>query len=257
MNILFVGDIVGKPGRQAVKQRLPEIRDEFNIDLSVVNAENAAGGSGMSETVVNELFSFGVDVITSGDHVWRNKGVFSVIGYNSRVLKPANYPKSTPGKGSCVVLAANGIKVGVINIQGRVFMKPIDCPFLSVTEELKELRSQTKVIIVDFHAEATSEKIAMGWYLDGKVSAVLGTHTHVPTADAKILPQGTAYITDTGMVGAERSVLGRDVEPVLKHFTTSLPARFSVATGDVIINCVVVDIDESTGLARNIIQLEK
>jgi len=257
MNILFIGDIVGKPGRQAVKQRLPEMRNEFDIALCIVNAENAAGGSGMSGTVVNELFSFGVDVITSGDHVWRNKDVFSVMGKNYRVLKPANYPKSTPGRGSCVVSAANGIKVGVINIQGRVFMKPIDCPFVSVTEELREIQQQTKIIVVDFHAEATSEKIAMGWYLDGKVSAVLGTHTHVPTADARVLPQGTAYITDTGMVGAEKSVLGRDIDAVLKHFTTSLPSRFSVATGDVIINCVVVDIDESTGLARNIMQLEK
>ncbi len=257
MNILFIGDIVGKPGRQAVKQRLPELRDEFDIDLCIANAENSAGGSGINESVISELFAFGVDVITSGDHVWRNKGVFSVIGSNPRVLKPANYPKSTPGRGSCVVSAKNGIKVGVVNIQGRVFMNPIDCPFTAVIEELREISSQTKIVVVDFHAEATSEKIAMGWFLDGKVSAVLGTHTHVPTADAKVLPKGTAYLTDTGMVGARESVLGREIEPVLKHFTTSLPSRFSVATGDVFINCVVVDIDESTGLARNITQLEK
>ena len=257
MKILFIGDVVGKPARALIRQVLTDIIKENSIDFCVANAENAAGGSGITPRVADELFGAGVDVITSGDHIWRNKEVFQVINNDSRVLRPANYPLGTPGKGSGLFTASNNVSVGIINILGRVFMKPVDCPFNAVRQQLDKIRLKTKIILVDFHAEATSEKGAMGWFLDGKVSAVIGTHTHIPTADNKILPHGTAYITDVGMVGSQISILGRDIEPVLKHFTTSLPSRFTVATQQIILQSVVIDIDEQTGLARSITRLEK
>ena len=256
MKILFIGDIVGRPGRNAIKERLKDIIEKHNIDVCIANGENSAGGSGITQRIADELLYYGIDLITTGDHIWRNKDIFSFISKNDRVLRPANYPAETPGKGYCVFQTSIGKKIGVINLLGRVFMKPVECPFKTVKKILTDMKSETNIIIVDFHAEATSEKIAMGWYLDGDVSAVLGTHTHIPTADYKILSKKTAYITDVGMVGAEKSVLGRDIEPVLKHFTTSLPARFTVADGKIIIQSVIVEIDEKTGLAINISRLE-
>ncbi|MEW6535745.1 MAG: TIGR00282 family metallophosphoesterase [Candidatus Auribacterota bacterium] len=258
MKILFIGDVVGKPGRTVIKDLLPSLKDEFQLDVCIANAENSAGGSGITAQAVDELNMAGIDVITSGDHIWRNKDIFQIINHRATILRPANFPTATPGNASCVITTSKGIRVGVVNVLGRVFMKPIlDCPFRAMQAELAEIREKTKIIIVDFHAEATSEKIAMGWYLDGQVSAIVGTHTHIPTADNKILPKGTAYITDVGMVGAQKSVLGRDIEPVLKHFVTGLPSRFTVATEQVCIQGVIIDIDEKTGKARSITRLER
>ena len=256
MKILFIGDIVGRPGRNAIKDRLKNIIEKHNIDVCIANGENSAGGSGITQRIADELLYYGIDLITTGDHIWRNKDIFSFISKNERVLRPANYPEETPGKGYSVFKSSKGLNIGVINVLGRVFMKPVDCPFKTVQKILLNLKNETDIIIVDFHAEATSEKVAMGWFLDGEVSAVLGTHTHIPTADYKILPQGTAYITDVGMVGAEKSVLGRDIEPVIRHFTSSLPSRFTVAEGRIIIQSVIVEIDEKSGLAINISRLE-
>jgi len=256
MRILFIGDIVGQPARNTLKRCIPELKYDYKFDICIANAENAAGGSGISPKVADELFSFGIDILTSGDHIWRNKEIFSIINRNDRILRPANYPDSSPGHGCCVINTNKGITVGVINLLGRVFMNPIDSPFVTVINEIEKIKNKTKIIIVDFHAEATSEKIAMGWYLDGKVSAVLGTHTHVPTADNKILPNGTAYITDVGMVGAKNSVLGRDIEPVVRHFVNSLPQRFTVADGDISVQGVIIEIDETTGFATRIERID-
>ncbi len=257
MKILFIGDIVGRPGRNAVCERVPEIIKEYSIDCCIANAENAAGGSGITSNVAEHLFSAGVHVLTSGDHIWRNKDIFKLIDKTDRIIRPANFLSGTPGKGSVIVRLKSGISVGVVNLLGRVFMNPIENPFQAVMREIDTIKKQTSVILVDIHAEATSEKIAMGWYLDGQVSAVVGTHTHVPTADCKVLPNGTAYITDVGMVGAQYSVLGRDVHPVIKHFTTGLPERFTVAEKDVLLQGVIIDIDETTGKARDIVRLER
>ncbi len=252
MRILFIGDIVGQPARNTLKRCIPELKYDLKFDICIANAENAAGGSGISSKVAEELFEMGIDVLTSGDHVWRNKEIFSIINKTDRIIRPANYPDSSPGYGSCVINTNRGVSIGVINLLGRVFMNPIDSPFTAVMKEIDKIKSRAKIIIVDFHAEATSEKIAMGWYLDGKVSAVLGTHTHVPTADFKILPNGTAYISDVGMVGAKNSVLGRDIEPVVRHFVNGLPQRFTVADGDISVQGVLIDIDEKTGIATRI-----
>lgn len=257
MKLLFIGDVVGKPGRSLIGSLLPSLKKEYELDFGIANGENAAAGSGITPRVAKELFSAGIDVITSGDHIWKNKEIFQIINETDRILKPANLPPCTPGNGSCVVCVHNTVYIGVINIVGRVFMNPVDCPFRTVDREIEKIRQKTKIILVDFHAEATSEKIAMGWYLDGRVSALVGTHTHVPTADNKILPQGTAYITDVGMAGSQKSVLGRDIEPVLKHFTTSMPSRFTVAEEHLVMQGVVIDIDETTGMARSIIRVEK
>lgn len=257
MKILFIGDIVGRPGRDAVCERVPQIIKEFSIDCCIANAENSAGGSGITVKAADDLLASGVDLLTSGDHVWRNKDIFQLFDRTDRVIRPANFLTTVPGRGSAVIQLRSGIRVGVINLLGRVFMNPIENPFQAVMREIESIKKQTPVILVDVHAEATSEKIAMGWYLDGQVSAVVGTHTHVPTADSKILPEGTAYITDVGMVGAQYSVLGRNVQAVLKHFTTGLPARFDVADGNVIVQSVIIDIDERTGKARDITRLER
>ncbi|MCD6459129.1 TIGR00282 family metallophosphoesterase [bacterium] len=256
MKILFIGDIVGRPGRTAVKNHLKKIIEKYDIDVCIANGENSAGGSGITQRIADELVYYGIDLITTGDHIWRNKDVFSFISKNDRVLKPANYPEETPGRGHCFFQTAKGINIGVINLLGRVFMKPVDCPFKTAKRLVADLKKNTNIIIVDFHAEATSEKVAMGWFLDGDVSAVLGTHTHIPTADYKILTNGTAYISDVGMVGAEKSVLGRDIEPVIKHFTSSLPSRFTIADGKIIIQSVIIEIDEQSGSAKNISRLE-
>ena len=206
MKILFIGDIVGSPGREAVRALLPELKKEFNLDFVVANAENAAGGSGITPKVAEELFGSGIDVLTSGDHIWKKREIFEIIE-GERILRPVNFPIGAPGRGANIFKTKAGLKVGVINVQGRVFLEALECTFKTTQQAQETLSGQTRIIVVDIHAEATSEKVALGWYLDGKVSAVLGTHTHIQTADERILPAGTAYITDVGMTGPQDSVI--------------------------------------------------
>lgn len=252
ITILMCGDVVGKPGRTAVRELLPMLRKRHSVDFVIANAENAAGGSGLTPDIVNELLSSGVQVLTSGDHVWRNRAVYEIIGREERLLRPANYPATTPGRGSVVVAAENGVKIGVINVLGRVFMKPAECPFAAAARERDAIQAETSIIVVDVHAEATSEKIAMGRYLDGKVSAVVGTHTHVQTADEQIFPGGTAYVSDVGMTGPTVSVLGREIGPVVRHFLTQMPERFDVAGEGVEFQGAIIRVDERTGKSLGI-----
>jgi metallophosphoesterase (TIGR00282 family) len=255
LNILFIADIVGKPGRRAIAGLLPQLIAEYHLQLCIANGENAAGGFGLTEEVVNELCKSGVEVITSGNHIWDKKEILHVLDQEPRLLRPANYPPQVPGRGSTVFRTAEGVPIGVVNLQGRVFMTATDCPFRAADRELKNLHTLTQAIVVDMHAEATSEKVAMGWYLDGRVSAVIGTHTHVQTADEQILPGGTAYITDAGMTGPHDSIIGITKKAVMDRFLTQLPTRFETAKGDVKLNGVVVEIDEDTGKARAIRRL--
>ncbi|MBI5145011.1 MAG: TIGR00282 family metallophosphoesterase [Candidatus Omnitrophica bacterium] len=257
MKVLFIGDIVGRPGREAIKKLLPELKKEYSLDFVVANAENAAGGSGITPKVAEELFSDGLDVLTSGDHIWKKREAIELVVNEERILRPINFPPAAPGKGAGIFKTKDGKKIGVINVQGRVFLEALDCPFKSAHLAQKELEKETKIIIVDIHAEATSEKVALGWYLDGLVSAVLGTHTHIQTADEKILPGGSAYITDVGMTGPYASVIGRKVENVLERFITAVPQRFEVAEGDVQLHGVVLDIDEQTGKAHTIVRIQR
>jgi len=257
MKILFIGDIVGSPGREAVKRLLPGLEKEYRLDFVIANAENAAGGSGITAAVAQELFSYGINVLTSGDHIWKKRDIFEIIREEERILRPLNFPVGAPGRGVAVFSTARGVKVGVINVQGRVFMEALECPFRTVAEAATQLSKTARVIIVDIHAEATSEKIALGWYLDGKVSAVVGTHTHVQTADEKILPQGTAYLTDVGMTGPFDSVIGRRVEDVLERFVSCVPVRFEVAKDNIQLHGAVFDIDENSGKAGSISRIQK
>ena len=257
MNILFIGDIVGNPGREALKKLLPDLKKEFALDFVIANAENSAGGSGITPKVAEELFSSGADVLTSGDHIWKKRDVFEIINEDERILRPLNFPSGAPGRGACVYKTKSGKKIGVINVNGRVFMEALECPFRTAIAAQEELARETKVIIVDIHAEATSEKVALGWYLDGKASAVLGTHTHIQTADERILPEGCAYITDVGMTGPYDSVIGRRTEDVLERFLSSIPTRFEVAEENVQLAGVVLDIDEDTGKARSIVRIQR
>ena len=252
MKILFIGDVVGKPGRRAVATLVPHLREERHIDFVIANGENSAHGAGLTASTVDALLTSGVDVITSGDHVWDQKEVYEVIGREPRLLRPLNLPPSVPGKGSTVARLEGLAPVGVLNLIGRVFMPTADCPFRAAETEVARLAAQTKIIIVDLHAEATSEKIAMGRFLDGRVTAVIGTHTHVPTADEHILPRGTAYLSDAGMCGPHDSVLGRDVSAVLQRFLTQMPHKMEVAEGDVALCGAIIDADEMTGHARSI-----
>ena len=255
IRLLFIGDIVGRPGRDLIRTGLPALRDVHQVDLVIANAENAAAGHGITREIGDELLEQGVDVMTSGNHIWDRKEAIPYIGAESRLLRPANYPTGAPGNGSYLARTASGESVGVVNVMGRVFMVPIDDPFATVLREVEALRQRTRVIFVDFHAEATSEKIAMGWHLDGKVTAVVGTHTHVQTADDRILPKGTAYLTDVGMTGPHDSIIGVDVEAALGRFRTAMPARFETATGNPRLNAVVVDVDEQTGRATDMERL--
>ena len=257
MRILFIGDIVGEPGRKAVKELVPKITKREKINFIVANGENAAGGSGVTPALVDELLSYGVDVITSGDHIWKRKEIIDRITQDARILRPANYPREAPGFGSTVVQSKAGVDVGVINIQVRVFMQAIEDPFRIVKSELDRIKNKARVIIVDVHAEATSEKIALGWLLDGLVSAVIGTHTHVQTADEKILPQGTAFLTDAGMTGPFDSVIGRNKEQILTRFMTQMPTRFEMAEGDIQLHGAIIDIDEKTGRANSIKRVQE
>lgn len=252
MKILFIGDVVGKPGRQAVAHILPGLIEQHQLDFVIANGENAAGGSGLTPQTADELFAAGVDVITMGDHTWDQREILQIIDQEPRLLRPANFPPGTPGLGAAVFHRPGQAAVGVLNLLGRTFLRPIDCPFRKAQEEVERIRQQTTVVIVDFHAEATSEKIALGRFLDGRVSAVIGTHTHVQTADEQILPGGTAYLTDAGFTGAHESVLGREIEPVLKGFLTNLPQRFHVAGGRPRLQGALVEVDQATGRARSI-----
>lgn len=257
MNILILGDIIGKPGRTAVKKVLPSLIEEKSIDFVIANGENVAGGIGINPRISDYLLDAGIDVITTGNHVYKKKEIYEYIEIQSRLLKPANYPPGTPGKGFNIFepKKPSNKKIAVINLCGRVFISELDCPFRSADKILEKVRKETNIILVDFHAEVTSEKIAMGWYLDGRVSAVIGTHTHVQTADEKILYKGTAYITDVGMVGPQDSVIGVEKELIIERFKTQMPQRFVVAKRDVWLNGVIIELEEINGQAISIERL--
>jgi len=255
MRILFIGDIVGRPGRQLIKVGLAAIVSRHEIDFVIANAENAAAGFGITREIGDELLDLGVDVMTSGNHIWDKKEALDYIGTEPRLLRPANYPAGVPGNGTYLARTRDGQSVGVVNVMGRVFMLNIDDPFTTVLREVEALRQRSRIVFVDFHAEATSEKAAMGWHLDGKVTAVVGTHTHVQTADERLLPKGTAFLTDAGMTGPHDSIIGVEVEPALGRFLNALPSRFETATANPRLNAVIVDADEQTGLATGIERL--
>jgi metallophosphoesterase (TIGR00282 family) len=255
VRILFIGDIFGKPGRDLIRRGVGPLVEHHGIDLVIANGENAAAGSGITRELGDQILGWGVDVMTSGNHIWSKREAIDYIGAEPRLLRPANFPAGVPGNGSYLARSADGRTAGVINIMGRVFMQPLDDPFAVVMREIEALQPRAKVIVVDFHAEATSEKAAMGWYLDGKVTAVIGTHTHVQTADERILPKGTAYLTDVGMTGPHDSVIGVDVEPALSRFLSGMPSRFEPATGNPRLHAVVIDADEKTGRALDIERL--
>jgi len=257
MKILFIGDIVGSPGRKAVKELVPRVRKRDKAGFVIANGENAAGGSGLTPRIAEELLDCGIDVITSGDHIWKRKDIIEVLDRHPNILRPANYPPGAPGIGYHAVRSKDGELVGVISLVGRVFMEPVECPFRKAREAIEELGKKTRIIIIDIHAEATSEKIAMGWYLDGLVSAVIGTHTHVQTADERVLPQGTAYITDVGMTGPHDSVIGRRKEQILTRFITQLPTRFEMAEGDVRLNGALLDVDATSGRAKSVTRIHE
>lgn len=253
MKLLFIGDIVGQPGRRAVKELLPKLREQHGLDFVIANGENSAGGSGITVKTAEEIFAAGVDVITSGDHLWDQKEVMELLAGEKRFLRPLNYPPGTPGRGSAIFEIRNPARIGVLNLQGRTFMQPpLENPFLIAADEVKKLREQTKLIFIDFHAEATSEKIAFARMLDGQVSAVVGTHTHVQTADEQIFPGGTAFLSDAGFTGPHESVLGREIAPVIQRFLTSMPQRFEVAKDRVILHGIVIEIDETNGKALSV-----
>jgi hypothetical protein len=252
MKILFIGDIIGKPGRRAVKEVLTSLISSREIDLVIANCENAAAGFGITRDIVEELYDAHIDILTSGNHIWDKKEVLGFIEDYETLLRPANYPATVPGKGSVLMPTAAGDYVGVLNLAGRIFMAPIDCPFVAAKKEIARLKTKTNVIIVDIHAEATSEKKALGWYLDGEVSAVLGTHTHVQTADNEVLPGGTAYISDVGMTGPFDSVIGIKKETIIERFLTQIPNKFDVAKNDVRLQGVLMDIDAQSGRASAI-----
>ena len=252
MRILFIADILGGPGRKVVGALLPELIREKKADFCLVNGENAAGGFGLTPELAEELFALGVDVITSGNHIWDRKEIFPVLNTRRDILRPVNYPPDNPGRGVGVYASRDGAPVGVINLQGRVFMKEIDCPFRSVLPVIDKLHEETRVVIVDFHAEATAEKIALGWYLDGRVSAVLGTHTHVQTADERILPAGTGFITDAGMTGSIDGVIGIKKELAIQRFLTQTPNRFQPADSNLWMMGVLVEVDSVTGRTQSI-----
>ena len=255
MRILFIGDIFGKPGRDLIRRGVGPLVEFHRIDLVIANAENAAAGSGITRELGDQILGWGVDVMTSGNHIWSKREAIDYIGAEPRLLRPANFPAGVPGNGSYLARSADGRTAGVINIMGRVFMQQLDDPFAVVRREIDALQTRAKIIVVDFHAEATSEKAAMGWHLDGKVTAVIGTHTHVQTADERILPRGTAYLTDVGMTGPHDSIIGVDVQPALSRFLNGMPSRFEPATDNPRLNAVVIDADEKTGRAVDIERL--
>lgn len=258
MNILCIGDVVGKPGRHAVEGLLDDLKKQYKVDFTIVNVENSAGGSGVTSKIAKQFLEMGCDVLTSGDHIWDQKELEEYLDQEERLLRPANFPRGAPGRGWCIRRTASGIKVGVVNILGRVFMRyNVDCPFRTLEQIVEEIKEETPVIIVDIHAETTSEKVALGHYMDGRVSAVFGTHTHIQTADEKILTKNTAYITDVGMTGPYDSVIGQKKENIIHRFLTSLPLKFHVAEGNTKLHGIVIDVDEKTGAARDIIRVQK
>lgn len=259
MKLLFIGDIVGEPGRRAVKALVPKLREQQALDFVIANGENSAGGSGITPRTAGEIFSAGVDAITSGDHLWDQKEVMELLASEKRFVRPLNYPVGTPGQGSAMFELAirnphtgTPISIAVLNLQGRTFMPILENPFSVRPAEVLRLREQTPIIFVDFHAETTSEKIAFARMMDGQVSAVIGTHTHVQTADEQVFPGGTAFLCDAGFTGPQESVLGREIEPIIRRFTTNMPQRFEVAKHHIVLHGAIVDIDETTGKARSI-----
>lgn len=251
LRLLFLGDVVGRPGRKALAQILPQLKGEYQIDFCLANGENAAGGLGLTPEVAEELLAAGVNFLTTGNHIWDKREIYPFLETSPHIIRPANYPPGAPGRGWAVVETIKG-PLGIINLSGRVFMDTLDCPFRLIDRILEEVRLQANMIVVDFHAEATAEKIAMGRYLDGRVSAVIGTHTHVQTADEKIFPGGTAYLTDVGMCGPRDSILGVEIPLVLERFLTQLPNRFAVAKGPVEVCGVVLEISPSSGRALSL-----
>lgn len=251
MIILFVGDVVGSPGRQMVKEYLPKLKKKYSPHFTIINGENAAHGKGITEGIYRSFIEGGADVITMGNHTWNKKEIFDFIDDAKQLIRPANFPTGNPGKGIAYVKSA-GKELAVINLQGRTFLPPIDCPFQKADELIEEAKKRTPYIFVDFHAEATSEKLAMGWYLDGRAQAVVGTHTHVQTADNRVLPEGTAFITDVGMTGPYNGILGVERETIIKRFKTGLPGRFEVAEGPTSLSAVVIQINDQTKKAVKI-----
>lgn len=252
MKLLFIGDIVGEPGRRAVKTLVPKLREIHSLDFVIANGENSAGGSGITPRTADEIFSAGVDAITSGDHLWDQKEVMELLANEKRFVRPLNYPAGTPGQGSAVFPLGGALSIAVLNLQGRTFMAAIENPFHVGREEIERLRRQTRIIFVDFHAETTSEKIAFARMMDGQVSAVIGTHTHVQTADEQIFPGGTAFLCDAGFTGPQESVLGREIEPIIRRFVTNMPQRFDVAKNRIVLHGAVVEIDDTSGKALTI-----
>jgi len=259
LKILFIGDIFGHPGRRIVKETLPKLVEEFSPDLILANAENAAAGFGITPPLVEDLLDTGIAVLTSGNHIWDKKEIYPYLRdhLDGRLLRPANYPADAPGHGLYLGKTRGGVDYAVMNLQGRVFMPSIDCPFRTADALLAQIPAETKIRILDIHGEATSEKVAMGWYLDGRVTAVLGTHTHIPTADETVLPEGTAYITDLGMTGPYDSVIGIEKDLVIRKFLSQLPARFEVAKGDVRLSAVLIEAEPQTGRALSIQRLTR
>ncbi|MCE5285362.1 MAG: TIGR00282 family metallophosphoesterase [Pelosinus sp.] len=256
MKVMMIGDICGKSGRQAAAHYIPLLQKEHGLDLVIANGENSAGGIGITKDIAAELLSMGIDMITTGNHIWDKKEIFDFIAQQDKLLRPANYPAGTLGQGYQIIKV--GIyRLAIINLAGRVFMPPIDCPFQCAEAILKQISDKCDMIIIDFHAEATSEKMALAWYLDGKVSCIAGTHTHIQTADNRILPSGTAYISDLGMVGAWNSILGMEKEAVIRKFVTGLPARFTVAKGQAVFCAIIVTINAETGRAENITRVQE
>lgn len=255
MRILFIGDIFGRPGREIARRAIPVLVSSADIDFVIANVENSAAGFGVTGDIADTILTYGVDVMTSGNHIWDKKEILDYIPRQHKLLRPANFPAAVPGHGSYLARTRGGEPVGVLNVMGRVFMTPLDDPFARAIQEVDALRAKARVVIVDFHAEATSEKLAMGWHLDGRATAVLGTHTHVQTADNRILPKGTAYITDVGMTGPHDSIIGVTVEAALGRFRNSMPAKFEAATGPGRLNAVVITADPATGKATAIERL--
>lgn len=255
LNILFIADIIGRPGLTIIKKVVPELREKYGIDFCIANGENGSGGKGLTENIAQEYFKSGIDLITTGNHIFEKYNYFKFLNSNHKVLRPLNYPLGTCGKGSSIISFAPDIKIGVINIQGRTFMLPIDCPFRAVSEEINKIKPLTPVIIVDFHAEATAEKMAMAWHLNGRVSALIGTHTHVQTADETILDKGTAYITDVGMTGPYNSVIGMKKEVAFKRFMQQMPEKYQPADADLKFAGVVITINAKDGKASYINRL--
>jgi metallophosphoesterase (TIGR00282 family) len=252
VTILFIADIVGQPGRRAVKELVPRLRQQHRLDLVVANGENSAGGSGITPQTAEEIFSSGVDIITCGDHLWDQKDVIQLLEREPRFVRPLNYPRGTPGQGSVIFKTDGRPAVGIINLQGRTFMQALENPFHAVLAEVERLRQTTSLILIDFHAEATSEKVALARLLDGRVSAVIGTHTHVQTADEQIFPGGTAFLCDAGFTGPHDSVIGREIEPIIKRFMTNMPQKFEVAKGRILLQGAVMEIDDHTARTNRI-----